>query len=1104
MRRALLALLLFALAPVFAASPMPQTRPWRIAVSGGYSTGYLGLLALHGMPRSRIDDTELTNLDRLRQFDVVIAGWRNAGSPEVIQTMEQYVREGGIAFTESVPPLSYDVLPGRRIGPAPSPNLRFVEGDHPVLKGLSDLGLISVAGLQGMSIVPAAGSKAIVLARYTDEQAPPKSRGIFWDGNQGAPAILLVPYGKGYFVYSGCSVAFSLALRGRQFEQLLCNVLDYLSQGQLRDRMFPGNLEQSELVTLRPTLQQDLPYPAPAGAAQAPPKGLDVLEEAANLRDFCLSGKLPASGTARVLIGFWSPRDMVDLTISGRDLALRTVVGGKPTARRLSLAAGGGELLITRRQGLLTLRYRGETIYNGCPAPLRQGLLACQGLTDASYQPLAPITFDDDFMREAGFTGDWEAQSGTWQVVASEGKPEMGVNPFDYQVNATGEAISLTGNWFWSDYSAAVSFRAASQSAGLIAHYQGPKDFLLLRLVFSPKDPAASKVQLLARSAAGDKLLAETKVRAGVEDWHRLELRTARGRLQGLLDGAVVVQSGCAPAAGGQVGLYCQQGPASFDDVRVAPWVATTPSLVPEVTDFLPPGTAFAATTSSQALGLTAPDGVRLLAPWAATDDLAGSVRVKLGQAEAAGMLLRASPRSFVLLTLVRSGAGLRLRAFRQGVAAAVLADKAIPGKAADWHSLGAACYDYHLQATVDGKPALDLLETATPGGTVGLYARGTRPAQFQDFRAWQSTSPEHVVDEPTPVFAGIIDRHTWAGRSGAWTSDPAHLNCFWHQGYFPGAVRLDIGVHPSDQAETTTRLHLSLPEQADKGYTLVAVRQWSQDQVRLTLQRQGQNVAEAVGKVKPGQTYELGWQRAGSYLVATVESKPVLAYRDPQPLTGLEALGLDNGGQMLYPEDVAVYTPLVHDYTFETAPTDWAVESGTWKVSSRWSCTPGWSWFSGYNTQGPALIASKQNYQGDQEIVSYFAAKMMPVDARRYSETLSDLHLGCCAESGNAAGGYHLVIGGDANTWTGLLKDGKLVASSPFRITQNGIHNDWLKVVLRKRGNHVTASVWDTPILDYQDPAPLSSGHIALGTQRNGILVPRITIFGEQVEAIR
>ena len=40
-----------------------------------------------------------------------------------------------------------------------------------------------------------------------------------------------------------------------------------------------------------------------------------------------------------------------------------------------------------------------------------------------------------------------------------------------------------------------------------------------------------------------------------------------------------------------------------------------------------------------------------------------------------------------------------------------------------------------------------------------------------------------------------------------------------------------------------------------------------------------------------------------------------------------------------------------------------------------------GWSWFSGYNAQGPALIASKQSYQGDQEIVTYFAAKMMPVD---------------------------------------------------------------------------------------------------------------------------
>ncbi len=59
----------------------PQTKPWRIAISGGQAVtalggnvpGYLSILALHGLPRMRLDKSELTNLERLRQFDVVIA-----------------------------------------------------------------------------------------------------------------------------------------------------------------------------------------------------------------------------------------------------------------------------------------------------------------------------------------------------------------------------------------------------------------------------------------------------------------------------------------------------------------------------------------------------------------------------------------------------------------------------------------------------------------------------------------------------------------------------------------------------------------------------------------------------------------------------------------------------------------------------------------------------------------------------------------------------------------------------------------------------------------------------------------------------------------------
>ena len=46
----------------------------------------------------------------------------------------------------------------------------------------------------------------------------------------------------------------------------------------------------------------------------------------------------------------------------------------------------------------------------------------------------------------------------------------------------------------------------------------------------------------------------------------------------------------------------------------------------------------------------------------------------------------------------------------------------------------------------------------------------------------------------------------------------------------------------------------------------------------------------------------------------------------------------LGGAGQPVVADDVAVWSPQVHTYTFETAPTDWAVESGNWQGSSRWS----------------------------------------------------------------------------------------------------------------------------------------------------------------------
>ncbi|MHB8994085.1 MAG: hypothetical protein ACYC63_02425 [Armatimonadota bacterium] len=1093
LNRSLILLAILLVTPVLAQPPKAQTRPWRIGITGGYSTGYLGLMALHGFPRERIDDDEILSLEKLRRYDMIIIGVRGGGGVQAMQTLEQYVHGGGIALCETVPAPSTTVIPGRRVGPAPTPNMRFVDSGTPISKGLPELGVIGCAAIQGMSITPDASSGATVLARFTDEQAPKKLQGKFVENGQGLPAIVMVNHGKGKLIYSGAAISYSLSLRGRQFEPFLVNLLNYVSDGQLSDRMYSGTVERSQLVTVTPQQAPQVVYATPAGAAQAPPADYETLEEPAGLADFAVTGKLDPKTDMRLLISYWSPQSFRELLISKGKATLVRCSGGKSAAiTSAAVPAGAKELLVVRRHGLVTAKVDGKLLLCAADGLPVQGALAVKGLTEPSYQPLDQVGFADDFMRET-VSDEWEQVAGKWQLEATEGKPEMGANPFNYRVTTPDTALAVTGNWFWSDYAYEAAVTATGQAAGIIANYQDKDNYLLLRLQPGPQ----AKLQLIRRTRGEQKILSEMPVVAATADWHRLGLRTSHGVILAQMDGRTRLRSYQADQPLGQIGLYCEKGEGNFDDVRVWPWVAGANSGDSRQLTTLQGewrNTATAGVIRGSGSG-----GARVLAPWDGGGDCQASVNVNLGGAAAAGLHLRyVNPDKYCLLALMADGGKLKIRAYRHDKPGAILAEKTISGPSNQWHKLSALVQDCRITAFVDDKPVLNLLDAGHLSGSVGLYARGQHPALFRDFSAMQIDDDQRQVDELTPNFAGIIDRHTWAGRSGAWVPDAADLNTFWHSGYFPGAVQLQAGLHPTSDASNRTVIHLS-PGHNKQGYNLVADRTWSTDSVPVTLTRAGQTVAQGKARVEPGKAYSVGLFRNGAQLKVDVNGKPTLLYTDPQPLPKLDSLGLNNQGRALYADDLTVTSPEVYDYTFEAAPTDWTIESGTWDVTSRWSCTPGWAWFSGYNQSGYATILTKQAYEGDQDVVAYVAAKMMPVGDKKYSEKLTDIYMGMMVGEKSADTGYQFVIGGMNNTWTALRRNGVQVTGSSFRLSQAGMHNDWLKVTLRRRGGHLECWVWNTLVLQYDDPQPLTSGRLAIGTYQNGILVPRVTIFGKQ-----
>ncbi|MCE5237228.1 hypothetical protein LLH23_01895, partial [bacterium] len=147
------------------------------------------------------------------------------------------------------------------------------------------------------------------------------------------------------------------------------------------------------------------------------------------------------------------------------------------------------------------------------------------------------------------------------------------------------------------------------------------------------------------------------------------------------------------------------------------------------------------------------------------------------------------------------------------------------------------------------------------------------------------------------------------------------------------------------------------------------------------------------------------------------------------------------------------------------------------------------------------ALIGTKAAYAGDQDVVMYVAPKMMPAGGNRYSESFGDVYLALCSDSAAGSGGYQVAFAGVNSSYTVLRRQGQMIAQCPYRLPQSGEHNDWLRLMLRKRGPKISVWVWDAQIMEYDDTQALDAGRIVLGTRDNGIMVPRVTIYGRRAD---
>ncbi|MFP3904305.1 MAG: tetratricopeptide repeat protein, partial [Armatimonadota bacterium] len=203
-----------------------------------------------------------------------------------------------------------------------------------------------------------------------------------------------------------------------------------------------------------------------------------------------------------------------------------------------------------------------------------------------------------------------------------------------------------------------------------------------------------------------------------------------------------------------------------------------------------------------------------------------------------------------------------------------------------------------------------------------------------------------------------------------------------------------------------------------------------------------------------------------------------------------------------------------VYDYTFSQAPTDWLMRSGEWNATNRWTCSPQWSWFGGYEPDGIAAMWNKREFVGDIVVDMYAAFKMRLHRSPNYLPP-NDINITICGDGANPDSGYSFIIGGYGNTTTMIMKGDRILAqtSDPealWPITEDGQpptyewHRKWWGLRVRKSGNKLQFYMDNKLVLEAEDDRPLQKGHVGIWVLNRDMITPRIKIYYEDEQRVR
>jgi len=737
------------------------------------------------------------------------------------------------------------------------------------------------------------------------------------------------------------------------------------------------------------------------------------------------------------------------------------------------------------------------------------------GADDLLVQPIEPVRFNDDFMREPGEENAWHVEAGEWWHVGLAGgkgklQPNLSANPFSFRCAARPSALGTAGEWFWESYrfAAAVKATEAAGAVGLAFCVQDRSNYYLFR--FAPAAGPGPAEQLLRVVDGKPTVLDSVTGGFRKDSWYRLEAAVSGGLVECSVDGAIHLAAHDATFGQGRTGLWAENtGSAWFDDVSVTPWWAFADTLeTPELGSWLQVGGGWAPSDGCLTATSTFEHPASLMMGSGGWRDYEVAVDVTRGDAEGVGLYACATgPDDWYLLRWA-DGVWQLLRMEGGRLACLGTAPGDVPAHEPQRLSLLVA--RGRLRATVNAQPVIDAVDFSRRSGRVGLRAEGGRRVKFGHLIVRQVDEPY----QPVAVTAQFTQEGTmadWARRSSDWQFDPqARLRWFRLPFFDDLSLRVPFTLGPGSGPGLRVLMGAVIPgdgsvpgrQPTPSGLTVEMARA-ATGGVRVSCRRGEEEVAQAEAPAGAGERVAR-IDKSGLTTRIWLDDQPVLACRDGTWLDN-SAIGLFDEGAQIDPERVEAYSTNTLEYTFSGAPTDWVPELGLWQVTDRWSCYPGWAWFGGSKHQSP-LLWSKHALYGDQTF-EFWGALEMDTDPDHGGYTHpSDLNCTLCGDGRNLCSGYSFVFAGDSNTCTKILKGNTPVAQTTEARFINptshnfDFHRHWFHVKAVKLGPELYLSVDDKWVLRWRDPQPIEGGYFAVWSYNNGILIARARATGQVV----